>query len=110
MIYHIAVKSEWDAQASSPTYAPARYASEGFIHCSEMHQLEPVANRHFNGSTNLLVLELMPTKLDAETKYEQGGEERYPHIYGPINKSAIVRTIRVKSRPDGTFAGSFAGI
>jgi len=110
LIYHIAHKSEWDAQASSTAYAPSRYEGEGFIHCSETHQLEKVANKHFKGKTDLLVLELMPTRLDAETKYEQGGEEKYPHIYGTINKSAIVRTVPVRCRPDGTFGGVFAGI
>ena len=40
MIYHIAIQGEWDAQADLLTYVPDRYRKDGFIHCSELQQLE----------------------------------------------------------------------
>jgi len=49
----------------------------------------------------------MPTKLVPETRYEQGGEEKFPHIYGPINKAAISQTAAVSCGEDGLFAGVF---
>jgi uncharacterized protein (DUF952 family) len=107
VIYHIATKSEWDAQAGEPTYAPSRYRKDGFIHCSEQQQLEPVAAYNFRGRDDLVLLELMPTKLDPETKYEQGGREKYPHIYGPINKGAVNSTMRIRCNGDGLFEGVF---
>lgn len=110
MIYHIAIQGEWESQADSPTYAPDRYRMDGFIHCSEQHQLQQVADRNFRDRDDLVLLELMPTKLDPETRYEQGGAEKYPHIYGPINKDAISRTVRVSSSADGLFGGAFDGI
>ena len=110
MIYHIATKSEWDAQADAPAYAPNRYRKDGFIHCSEQQQLQPVAGYNFRGQDSLVLLELMPTKLDPETKYEQGGREKYPHIYGPINKDAVNRTLDIRCNGDGLFEGVFDNI
>ena len=110
MIYHIAIRAEWESQAEASTYAPDRYQEEGFIHCSEQHQLEAVASRHFQGRDDLLILELMPTKLEPETRYEQGGKEKFPHIYGLINKDAVNRTIEIRCNDDGLFEGVFDNI
>ena len=108
MIYHIATPEEWDCQGAAGKYVPATYKEEGFIHCCDLHQLESVASRYFQGRDNLLILELIPTRLGPETRYEQSGNEKYPHIYGPINKDAINRTIRVQCNADGLFGGAFA--
>ncbi len=110
MIYHIAIQSEWDAQADLPTYVPGRYRKDGFIHCSELQQLERVADYNLRGRSDLILLEIMPTRLQPETRYEQGGREKFPHIYGPINKDAISRTVPVTCNPDGLFGGVFDGI
>ena len=110
MIYHIAIKAEWESQSSEPTYAPNRYQEDGFIHCSEQHQLERVAERNFRSRDDLLILELMPTKLEPETRYEQGGKEKFPHIYGPINKDAVRRTMNIRCNDDGYFEGVFDNI
>ena len=110
MIYHIAVRAEWESQSAAATYAPARYEKDGFIHCSEQHQLGPVADYNFRGRDDLVLLELMPTKLEPETRYEQGGREKYPHIYGPINRDAVSRVMDVRCNPDGLFAGVFDDI
>ena len=52
----------------------------------------------------------MPTRLQPETRYEQGGREKYPHIYGPINKDAIRRSVPVACNADGLFGGVFDAI
>jgi uncharacterized protein (DUF952 family) len=110
VIYHIAIKAEWESQADEPTYAPKRYQEDGFIHCSEQYQLEVVASRHFQGRADLLLLEIVPTRLEPETRYEQGGKEKFPHIYGHINKDAVTRTIEARCNDDGLFAGVFEDI
>ncbi len=110
MIYHIAVQSEWDAQADLPAYVRGRYRKDGFIHRSELQQLERVADYNLRGQSDLLLLEIMPTRLHPETRYEQGGREKFPHVYGPINKGAISRTVPVACNQDGLFAGVFDSI
>ena len=107
MIYHIAIQTEWDDHAGSSEYAPLAYRKEGFIHCCDFHQLMSVANGYFPGRDDLVVLELVPTRLKPETRYEQSGSERFPHIYGLINKEAINRTVTVQCNSDGLFEGVF---
>ena len=102
--------TEWETQAAEPAYAPNRYQEDGFIHCSEQHQLETVAEGNFRGRDDLVLLELMPTRLEPETRYEQGGKEKFPHIYGPINKGAVNRTIEIRCNDDGLFEGVFESI
>ena len=93
----------------SAEYAPLNFEEEGFIHCCDLHQLELVASRYFPGRDDLVVLELIPTELDPETKYEKSGDERFPHIYGPINKSAINQVLEFQCNPDGEFNAVFSG-
>ncbi len=52
----------------------------------------------------------MPTRLEPETRYEQGGKEKFPHIYGPINKDAVNRTKEIQCNDDGYFEGVFDNI
>lgn len=48
-IYHLALPADWDHAAERGRYAVSTrglsLADEGFIHCSYLHQIEPVANR-----------------------------------------------------------------
>jgi uncharacterized protein (DUF952 family) len=92
MIYHIAKNSEWSACANKGEYVPSDFDKDGFIHCSEDHQVEKVANWLFKGQKDLVLLKIDPTKLNARTIYESpsGTDEKFPHVYGPINIDAIV--------------------
>ena len=110
MIYHIATRDEWDEQACEAEYAPLTFEQEGFIHCCDLHQLESVANRYFPGRDDLIILHLVPAKLEPETRYEKSGEERFPHVYGPINREAIKNTMEAQCNSDGTFDGIFDGL
>lgn len=91
MIYHITTSEEWNAYRD--TYAPAGYANEGFIHCSTKDQVSGVLERYYAGVENLIVLHIDETKLTAELKYEVAtNNELFPHVFGPINKDAVVKT------------------
>ena len=91
MIYHISTTKAWETQADSDNYEDPSLQSEGFIHCSKAEQIEPVIGRYFKGRNDLLILHIEPELLESELKYELStGDELYPHIYGSINKKAIV--------------------
>ena len=102
-IYHIARRDQWEAAAANGTYEADTLATEGFIHCSERHQVLAVANRIFRGQTDLVLLRLDPARLTSELRYEPGGGDVYPHIYGPLNASAVVQVISFPAEADGTF-------
>jgi len=105
IIYHLAGKAEWEAGAASPEYRAGSLAEEGFVHCSEDEaQMLRVANRLFNGRTDLVVLDLNLDALTSPLKREPSRSgEIYPHIYGPINIDAVVRVRRLVPDGDGIF-------
>jgi uncharacterized protein (DUF952 family) len=72
-------------------------ASEGFIHCSFEDQLDAVLKRYYAGRDEVMILEIDVTKLDSKLVVEPStGGENYPHIYGSVNRDAIVGTERRK--------------
>ena len=98
MIYHIAEQSIWKASDKLAGYIPSEYRAEGFIHCSELSQVEKTANNYYRGRDDLVLLVIDPEKLLPETKYENlnGGEELFPHVYGELNKAAITRVVNLE--------------
>lgn len=92
MIYHIATSEDWNLHQPSATYVPAGYAKEGFIHCSAHEQVPGVLQRYYAGVNNLILLHIDETKLSGELKLEEAtNKELFPHVFGPINKDAIVK-------------------
>jgi uncharacterized protein (DUF952 family) len=102
-IFHIALRHQWEAASQSGHYEADSLATEGFIHCSARHQILGVANRLFLGQRDLVLLRLEAGRLTAELRYEPGGGDVFPHIYGPINTDAVVQVIDFPARPDGAF-------
>ena len=112
MIYHITSQTAWtEAQAKGEYIAP-NLATEGFIHCSTLSQVLPVANNFYQGQSGLILLVIEETLLSATLKWEppSGGAppsgvdegEMFPHIFGAINLNAVVKTVDLESK-DGAF-------
>jgi uncharacterized protein (DUF952 family) len=96
MIYHITTQVHWNELSHHHAYAPPAFAREKFIHCCDAHQVEGVLSRYFKGVDNLLMLHLDETKLKAPLQYEPGtNHELFPHVYGEINKDAIMRIQKI---------------
>lgn len=95
-IYHIVLPEAWENFAGAE-YEAESLASEGFIHCSFADQLDAVLKRYYAGREEVTILEIEPTKLESRLVIEPstGGEE-YPHIYGTINRDAIIGTEKRK--------------
>lgn len=94
-IYHIATSGDTTALESGNDYRCPSLQEEGFIHCCEQHQLAGVVQRYYRGIDNLKLLRIDPDKLTHPLIRENtvGGSELFPHIYGPIDQSAIVDMI-----------------
>jgi uncharacterized protein (DUF952 family) len=92
MIYHVASQNDWKTFETDGEYAPEAFLREGFIHTCHAHQLQGVLQRYFAGRHDLLLLYLDEQKLACQPIYEPGtGGELFPHVYGKINKDAIVK-------------------
>ena len=90
IVYHIVVPEVWEA-FDTQLYRAASLETEGFIHCSFAHQLDAVIKRYYSDAENIVVLEVETDRLMSRVLAEPStGNEIYPHIYGPINRDAIV--------------------
>jgi len=109
LIYHIATQEEWEqAQRDGQYRMSTRGKSlddQGFIHASEAQQVASVANVVYFGIQNLLVLVIDRDRVRSEIKDEQvaGWKEPFPHIYGPLNLDAVVRTVPLEAGASGNF-------
>jgi uncharacterized protein (DUF952 family) len=93
MIYRIAEENDWKRAQQLGEFASADLALEGFIHCSEQHQILRTAAKYYAGKKLLVLLEIDETKIINNLRREDstGRGEKFPHIYAPIPLTAIKR-------------------
>jgi uncharacterized protein (DUF952 family) len=104
MIYHIVPRADWEAATGFEDYRGDSLEAEGFIHCSTKVQVLDVAKHWFPGRDDLLLLKIDPARLSAQVLYEDGGNGMlFPHVYGPIEKQAVVAVADFLRRLDGQF-------
>lgn len=110
-IYHLAPKTRWETWPEDKPYFPVDYETEGFIHCTSGDELMlKVANRFYknvSGDFVLLVLDTTKLKDPTTVKWEEASEfaALFPHIYGGIDRQAVVEVRSMKRADDGTFVG-----
>jgi uncharacterized protein (DUF952 family) len=103
LIYHIVCASDWKANDPAP-YRAASLALEGFIHCSHAHQVARVANLYFAAEANLLVLAIDADQVYEILRHEDNGlGECFPHIYGPVDRDAIMAVSELRRDAQGTW-------
>jgi len=110
IILHIAHRNEWEASDSTGYYKPPSLNSDGFIHCSTIEQTVDTANQYYADQQDLVLLFIDERKTKAEVKYEapacvsdQRVTSLFPHIYGPLNTTAVVRVVEFVPDADGKF-------
>lgn len=99
-VYHLVRPENW---VGAGDYAPASLEAEGFIHFSTREQVAGSANRFFRSARELLVVEVDPSLLDAELRYELADGQSFPHLYGPLNPSAVVSIHTLHRAPNSPF-------
>ena len=90
-IFHIVKNEDW-VKPSQLIYQSESLKTQGFIHCCTAVQIDEVLKQWFKGQTDLVLVEINPDLLKAELKFEnlEGGQELFPHVYGPINLEAVI--------------------
>jgi uncharacterized protein (DUF952 family) len=98
-IFHIVPRVKWE-QTTGP-YRADSLASEGFIHCSNENQVARVANLFYADHDDLLVLCIDADRLNSAVRYEDPGVgELFPHVYGPIDREAIIEVRALDRGPN----------
>jgi glutathione S-transferase len=103
-VYHLALAVDWDA--TSLTYDRSTLGKSldevGYVHASTAGQVKQIADLVYRGRSDVLLLKIDPDLLDVPVRYEEAeGGERFPHIYGPVPKAAVVSVTPLRCGADG---------
>lgn len=103
-IYHLVEPAAWEANPTAD-YAVALLDAEGFTHCAFAHQVAPASNRFYPNAPALLAVQLDPDRLTSPLRIEppsptSTSNQKYPHVYGPLQRSAVVK-VHVLTRDAG---------
>jgi len=98
-IYHLVFAEDWERALESPggrytvSTRGTTLAETGFIHCSYRDQVIRIADAIYADVPDLLLLIIDTDRLRSPVVAENldGGTERFPHIYGPLNTDAVVK-------------------
>ena len=102
-IFHIATAADWRLALGSGTYTTSTVGrtldEEGFIHASRRDQVQGVFERYYAGlREDLVLLTIDPARLESELRIDPVGDDTYPHVYGPINRGAVVEVAPLNRR------------
>ena len=90
----------------SRPYAAPSLASEGFIHCTDGDDaLIATADRHYRDDPRPFVALTLDLDAVGSPWRVEDAAGIYPHIYGPIDRRAILATAPIQRDPDGRFLG-----
>ena len=113
MILHITSHKDWEKAKYNKEYTAPSLETKGFIHCSTIKQAVDTVNLFYKGQNELVLLCIDETKLKSECKYENptGGNihnsetgNLFPHVYGFINISAVVKVVDFPADSNGNFS------
>ena len=96
-IYHIATVSDWERAQHDGAYTTSTLGvtleQEGYLHASRADQWEGVRDRYYaDVEEPLVLLEIDTDLLTSPWQEDPVGDTTFPHVYGPINPSAVVGT------------------
>ena len=108
-VVHLCPKPDWVHASSHGRLEPESLSTVGFIHLSDLRHVHIPANAVFAGRTDLVLLEIDPQRVPADIVWEDGDPPHpdgiaFPHLYGPLPVTAVIRVHDYQPGPDGTFA------
>ena len=105
LIYHITTPALWQQFATLPFYEAPSLQSEGFIHASKVSQVQETANRYYKNEPEILLLTIDTSLLAIPLLYEEAPnrKEEFPHLYGKLNKDAVVEHTTIARQDDGSY-------
>lgn len=95
IIYHVTKTADWNAAKQKGYYEHSSLNDEGFIHCSQDHQVKGVLERYFAGQKDLIKMVIDTDKLSSKFVFDWSPStaDTFPHVYGPINIDAVIDVI-----------------
>jgi len=108
-LLHICSPADWAQAQREGEHRPDSLREVGFVHLSTPEQVHLPANRLYAGRTDLLLLHVDASRLQAPLRWEPAdptdpASMLFPHLYGPLPGRAIVGVTEYRAGPDGRFA------
>lgn len=104
LTYHLVPQKYFDAFDPQNDYMPEPFARDGFIHCTDgADEMARTANRYYQSNAEPhYYLYIDQDRVRARIQYDDTAKI-YPHIYGALNRDAIIAVRVVRRESDGTF-------
>ena len=104
LTYHLTPRTWWDtADPDAPLRSPS-LDTEGFIHCTDgAAEMVATANGHYAAVPGAFVVLTVDLDLITSPWRVEDPGRIYPHIFGPIDRAAIVAVVAAPRGADGTF-------
>ncbi len=102
--FHLVPQAYFDSQDTHTDYKPAEFANDGFIHLTDgIQEVAAVGNRYYGKNPEpYYYLYIDKERVRAPIRYD--AEPRiYPHIYGGLNRDAIIAIRSATRQANGTF-------
>ncbi len=92
IILHALTKKFWDTYQEKNFYGDYSLNKYGFIHCSDISTYHLVAPNFKNEHDEMILLVIDTEQVTSKIIWEDCNNcgTKYPHIYGLLNKSAII--------------------
>jgi uncharacterized protein (DUF952 family) len=102
-IYKILSAEMWEKAKQNGVFRGSPIdLSDGFIHFSAADQASETAAKHFAGQSGLVLLYVDTAKLGDALKWEPSrGGALFPHLYGNLGFSAVIRVEPLPVGSDG---------
>jgi predicted Zn-dependent protease with MMP-like domain/uncharacterized protein (DUF952 family) len=101
--YHLVPREAWVSADPAEPFRAGSLAAEGFVHLTHtLDDLVDVANTFYvdvPGEHVVLTVDL--SRLTSPWRYD--GDERYPHVYGPLDRAAVVDVVAIRRDAEGRF-------
>ncbi len=104
LTFHLVPQKYFEACNPQTDYTPEPFTRDGFIHCTDgADEMARTANRYYKANREPhLYLYIDKSLVRAPLRYD-AAPHIYPHIYGALNRDAIVAIHPARREPDGTF-------
>lgn len=104
LTYHATPKGYFDSLDPDEPYLPEGFEADGFVHCTDgAEALSMVLTTYYKDEPgDWVVLHLDADRITSPVRYDDPAEI-FPHVYGPINRDAIVEVRDIPRDADGAF-------
>jgi uncharacterized protein (DUF952 family) len=91
MAWHLVAELWFRNQPASVDYVPEAFAADGFVHLTHgASEVIAAGNRYYRSDPrHYLALRIDLRRIASEIRYDDP-QRQFPHVYGPIERAAIV--------------------